>query len=315
VKCWGAWLTGNGAYLGSRVPVTVVGLSDVTQIDLGARFGCALIADGTVDCWGGDNTLGQLGDGTTAERFLPVKVGGVADAVQVSAGGDHACARIADGTLRCWGWNGSGELGNGTVATAFTATPAVTVLGISGALDVAAGFQHTCAVLADTGVACWGSNRFDQLGFFPGESSASPVELFGLTGVTGVESNGDSTCATFEDESIACWGSGYSGENDIPPDLGPVAAVSPGSASFTCAATVANGVRCWGSDQFTFLGDARTDALTDVVQVAAGWAHTCVLRLTTNVVCWGYDSNGRLGDGSEALHRPLDTIVTVAKGS
>ena len=104
---------------------------------------------------------GQLGDGTTTSRLTPVTVSLPLSATAVAAGGWHTCARLTDGTVRCWGRNDSGQLGDGT--TTQRNIP-VTVSGLSGATAVTAGGYHTCARLGDGTVRCWGWNHYGQLG-------------------------------------------------------------------------------------------------------------------------------------------------------
>src|SRR5690348_4927192 len=106
------------------------------RIGVGASHACAVGTDGIVRCWG-DDTDGQLGDGTTTQSTQPVQVIGVASAVGVAAGSHHTCALIVDGTIRCWGQNTFGQVGDGT-----TTTPrklAVAVVGITNAIAVGAG--------------------------------------------------------------------------------------------------------------------------------------------------------------------------------
>jgi alpha-tubulin suppressor-like RCC1 family protein len=120
VMCWG--YNGNGQ-LGhstgcalSLCPAgSVAGLSGtVTALTAGARHTCALISDGTVQCWG-NNASGQLGDGTQTNSGTPVTVSGLSGVTAISAFGDHTCAVVAGGGVKCWGANGSGQLGNGTL--------------------------------------------------------------------------------------------------------------------------------------------------------------------------------------------------------
>lgn len=125
---------------------------------MGDRHGCAVVAGGTVRCWGA-NDLGQLGNGTTTSSLAPVVVSGLSGVSRVSAGLTHTCAVLAGGAVRCWGSNDSGQLGDGTTTNQTTPVTAVA----SGATSVSAGEFSTCAIV--TGAAlCWGGNGTGQLG-------------------------------------------------------------------------------------------------------------------------------------------------------
>ena len=166
----------------SSTPVTVSGLSNVAAISGGGSHTCAVLTDGSVRCWG-DGYLGQLGDGNGIPSTTPVQVTGIANAVQVGAGWAHTCARLSTGALRCWGEGTSGELGNG--ATVTSTTP-VAVSGISTAVGLTIGwYHHSCALLADSAVRCWGTNEWGQFGNGTTTSSAVPVAMtIGGTGIT-----------------------------------------------------------------------------------------------------------------------------------
>jgi alpha-tubulin suppressor-like RCC1 family protein len=90
--------------------MAVSGITDATAVATGSRHTCAVLADGTIKCWG-SNGIGQLGDGTLAVRMLPVAVAGITDATAVAAGFQHSCGLRATGALECWGDNQSGQLG------------------------------------------------------------------------------------------------------------------------------------------------------------------------------------------------------------
>ena len=145
---------------------------------MGWDHGCAALVDGRAVCMGRDE--GKSGDGPPddVEHATPVVVLDVADAVEVAAGAWHACARLRDGHVSCWGSNSSGELGDGGAGgSGRTATSAV---GITTAVQIEAGWSHSCALLADGSVQCWGSNGTGQLGTGDFGSRSTPTPVVGL---------------------------------------------------------------------------------------------------------------------------------------
>ncbi|KAF0170048.1 MAG: regulator of chromosome condensation RCC1, partial [Caulobacteraceae bacterium] len=134
----------------------VVGLLGTARdIALGGGHACARRADRSIACWGSCGA-GQCGDADSSwlgDRLSPVTVVGITTAEQVTAGTDHTCARLADGTARCWGRN-YGALGDGTTVSARWSP--VAVLGLSGVTDLDGGWHYTCSALADATARCWG---------------------------------------------------------------------------------------------------------------------------------------------------------------
>ncbi len=180
VKCWGLNQSGQlgiGSNGGVNVtPSDVVGLTNgVTALVAGRVHTCALVSGG-VKCWG-ENSWGELGDGTTANSPIPVNVVGLSSGVTaIATREDHTCA-LANGTVKCWGQNNKGQLGNGT--TTNSPVP-VDVLGLpNGVNAIATGAEHTC-VLVVGAAKCWGSNRYGQLGDGKNTDSSTPVEVVGF---------------------------------------------------------------------------------------------------------------------------------------
>jgi alpha-tubulin suppressor-like RCC1 family protein len=237
VLCWGSITRGqlgNDATwpYDSGMPVAVSGLSSgVTAIAAGGDHTCALTSAGSVLCWGA-NEFGQLGNGSTTDSHVPVAVSGLSSGVTaIAAGLYHTCARIADGSVQCWGYNASGQLGNGSTFPYNNPVP-VTVSGLSsGAAAVTGGGCHTCALLTTGGVECWGCNGLGNLGNGSTTDSPVPVPVSGLSsGVTDVEAGNNHSCVVTSAGRIQCWGynwAGQLGNNTATDSPVPVDVVEP----------------------------------------------------------------------------------------
>jgi len=212
VKCWGSNNTGQLGDGTTTTRTTAVsnGITNATSISGRYRHFCVSLSDGTVKCWG-YNANGQVGSGnTTTPQTSPVSVPGINNAIKVSVGEQYSCALLADKTIKCWGYNGNGQLGNGTTTTP-QLTPA-TVTGISNAVDISAGAIHTCAILADRTAKCWGYNGYYNLGDGTTTQRPSPVAVQNMTNVARIETGIHQTCAMFLDNTLKCWGYDYHGE-------------------------------------------------------------------------------------------------------
>ncbi|MGB7539443.1 MAG: hypothetical protein WBM17_12965 [Anaerolineales bacterium] len=280
VKCWGEnnfGQLGNDTRTDSSAPVDVAGLSSgVMAVAAGGSHTCALMEGGGVKCWG-QNDSGQLGDGTLNVSRTPVDVSGLAGGVRaIAAGGTHTCALMESGTVKCWGFNGNGQLGNSDTDSPegrYRSTPA-DVQGLTDAVEVAAGFAVTCARTGG-GVKCWGQRGNGQLGDgLPpdGEkqSSSIPVDVIGLPGQTAAIAVGMSTsCAVAAAGSVFCWGVGTGAEDPATQNISfapvPVSGLSDGAAAVSagemhvCVLTGAGAVKCWGKNAVGQLGDGTTN--------------------------------------------------------
>lgn len=151
----------------------VRGLKDVQRIALGGDHGCALLQDGSAQCWGA-NSKGELGDGSSSERHAPAKVKGLAGARDLALGTHHSCALLQDGSVSCWGQNDKGQLGDGGKADRNAPAP---VPGVSGAVSLMASGDRSCARLGSGDIVCWGDNQKGELGDGSHEPRSAPTAV------------------------------------------------------------------------------------------------------------------------------------------
>jgi alpha-tubulin suppressor-like RCC1 family protein len=323
VLCWGKnehGELGNGTWSGSRVPMDVPGLTrGVRYVAAGWGHTCVLTWEGGVKCWG-YNKNGELGDGTNTDSNRPVSVRGLEHGVEsIEAADDHTCAVLVNGSVKCWGFNLYGQLGDGT---AVDRNVPVDVVGLTrGVAAVAAGWGHTCAMMPEGGVKCWGNNHYGQLGIVADQENIhTPVNVSGLAyGVTEISADGGQTCVLTYLGLTMCWGNNKYGQlGDGTSEVRNTPVVVAGMFArpvrivagwnHTCAVDGSKRMFCWGWNFFGQLGDGiRTTSaipvtagklMSGVLRVAAGWAHTCVITDRETVQCWGLNDFGQVGDGT-----------------
>ena len=212
MRCWGTNYVGqigNGSMDGSPVPTPVQGLTTVIGSAVGGFHNCALLSDRTVRCWG-RNQDGQVGNGdNTTDARTPQPVSGLSGVAALAAGGYHSCALMPDATARCWGRNTRGQLGDGS-SLQWSSTP-VPVSGLATAVAISGGFYHTCALLQDGTVQCWGDNDSGQIGNTLAYSSV-PMTVAGISNAVGVSAGAYHTCALLADGTARCWGRNSNGQ-------------------------------------------------------------------------------------------------------
>jgi alpha-tubulin suppressor-like RCC1 family protein len=335
VMCWGNndyGQLGNGTLTSSTTPVQVTGLvSDVIAISIGIIHSCALTGDGGVQCWG-DNSAGQLGNGTFIDSSTPVAVTDLDSGVSaISSDAHHTCALTSGGAVKCWGYNGDGQLGDGT----FTSSNIpVAVMGLSsGVSAISSGAYHSCALT--TGVMkCWGNNGDGQLGDGTTTSSSTPVAVTGLvSGITAISGGYYHTCVLTTGGGVQCWGfngNGQLGNGSTTDSTSPVnvsglgrdvMAIS-GGGYHTCAVTSGGAMKCWGNNFLGQLGNgSRDDSLTpvDVVglgngvdAINSGYFYTCAVTSSGGIKCWGHNFTGQLGDTTHLLRSLPSDVLTLA---
>jgi alpha-tubulin suppressor-like RCC1 family protein len=259
----------------------------VTQVDIGGNHACARTDAGRVRCWG-RNDDGQLGLGSMSDTPVPTLVrapagpGPLSGVRSVAVGSEQTCAVLTNGQARCWGANGQGQLGDGTVTTRLRPVVVRATNGVgplTGVVRIAMGNQHTCAVLTNGQARCWGDNVFRQLGTGNTQDSRLPkpvrtvAGLGALAGVVAIDAGESHTCAVLRTTQARCWGQAGDGQAGVPNP--PQFAARP--------LQVRNG--------------AGTGPLVGVRSIAVGVQHTCATLTNGQARCWGLDQLGQLGNG------------------
>lgn len=336
VWCWGDNFhgqLGDGTTQGHPSPVELQTVSNVDEIAAGSGHTCAL-GGGSVVCWG-DNGYGQVGDGSGfGMRTIPAPVVGLDSGIaSIDAGALHTCVTTTTGAGKCWGFNSSGELGDGSTTTR---TTPVDVTGLAGPAQVIrAGNGYSCALLEGGAVECWGANFYGTLGDGTAQGSLEPVVVHNLAGALALDVSDVHACAVTASHGAVCWGNdffGQIGNATTTQRLTPVdvtgadrfEAVSMGFMH-TCALTTASTVACWGHNYNGQLGDGtstRRLVPTPVATIgvgaraiASGHHHSCAIDASSTVQCWGENRYGQLGDGSTNDHALPAPVAGLAAGA
>jgi alpha-tubulin suppressor-like RCC1 family protein len=311
------WQTGAMA-VAAALLLTAAGLTAGVAPGPGAlRLTSAAATAAPVLAWG-DNSAGELGDATLTASDLPAAVQGLAGVQGLSAGGRHELAVLADGTVEAWGDDTFGQLGNGIVSSNGDSEAPSAVPDLTGATAVAAGEEHSLALLSNGTVMAWGDNLEGQLGDGTTQTSAVPVQVKGLSGVTAIAAGSQFSLALLADGTVMAWGKGDAGQlgdgntkNSLVPvtvsGLSDVTAIAAGSEH--ALALLSDGtMMAWGDNEFGQLGDGGTESLSDVpvavaaltgVQsISAGFQHSVALLSTGAVMAWGDNSEFQLGQSN-----------------
>ncbi|MFM8388128.1 MAG: hypothetical protein ACKOA5_02655, partial [Actinomycetota bacterium] len=237
--------------------------------------------------------------------------------VNIESGERHTCGVTASGGIACWGWNAYGQLGDNSYTNR---EYPVAVTGISsGAVKVATGLWHSCAVMSDGTVKCWGRTEWGQLGNNTRTISPTPVAVQGITNAVDIAASGYASCAVLATGAVTCWGYGGHGElgrgntsdSNIPvvvPALTSGVVNIDGSQYHYCVSMTDGGAKCWGHNAWGNLGDGTTtqrNAPVDVlgltsgaVRVATTTHSSCAIVGGGNVMCWGYGAYGQNGNNT-----------------
>ena len=335
VHCWGRW-DGNSTSLAMPVFGANPGIIDLTAGgDLGVDgvgnndHTCALASNHHLWCWG-TNADGQLGDGTTTRRTVPVEVGlsstvALDDVVAIAAGDRHTCATTLDDRTFCWGANGDGQLSRTTSGTTIlrpvTSEPVGASSPLSGVHTIAAGKAFNCVsalnsvTFHDGAVKCWGRNDLGQLGNGTTTGSTDPVTAF----------TPDTACPVGIEPyqwTYYVWTSPHGGPLLDAGHEHTCAFVerSTCTGNFGSYGTYNRGVLCWGHNNLQQVGANSTAAShlptfvaldVQVTQLSAGNHHTCAVDSLGRVWCWGSSNRGQCGTVATTVNVP--TLVSLGE--
>ena len=246
---------------------------------------------------------------------------------QLSAGGLQTCGLTEENRAYCWGYNGSGAIGDGTTTTRLTP---VAVAGTLRFRQVDAGVFHTCAVTTDYRAYCWGANRFGALGDGTTDTRLQPVAVEGGHQFRQIDAGQYHTCGRTTENRVYCWGNNGSGQLGTGTNSGPetcdfspcstrpVAVVGTlafrqisAGGNHTCGVAGASRAYCWGDNAFGQIGDSSTVVRRlkpsrvagglEFRQVDAGMYHSCGVTTGDRAFCWGNGRSGQIGDGKPYL--------------
>lgn len=319
--CWGK---NNGGQFGTggveneiwEPVMSSGGLASAADLSLGNDHLCTLRADQSVWC-SGKSFDGQAASPSLGMYQLSATPVLGLSALDISMGYDHSCAVRTDGKVACWGKNDKGQLGDGSVGTSVTMP--VEVTGVTNAVAVSAGFDHTCAVTDTGALYCWGGNFYGALGNGDNIDQSAPVQVF-ASGVQAVEASDLFTCAIKTDFTVWCWGLNSTGSlgngtynvNASTPQQvsgGFMAKALSSAGAFVCAIDLGDDVYCWGSNINGELGVDVGDyysmvpagpVVQDVEMLAAATQSACAFDALSppfgTLYCWGYNEVGQLRD-------------------
>ncbi len=276
---------GDGTTTQRNSPVVVAGLTNVIAVASGGSHSLALLSDGTIRAWGA-NDYGQIGDGTTTDRLTSVAVIGITSAnpaVAIAGGGNSSYALLADGSVKAWGYNLSGQLGDGTKTNRLTPVQVTNLTG--GVIAINGGRTGGYALLSNGSVRAWGYNQYGELGDGTTNERLTPITPIGLTsGVLQIEGGDENAFALKSDGTLLSWGRNFFGE-------------------------LGNGTR----------NDTSVPAaidLSNVVQIKSSFGKDIYARLRDgSLYAWGYNGYGSVGNGTTATAQTTPVRSSTDTGS
>ena len=302
---------GDGTGTNNAFPVpAIVNMTDIGKMAAGSAHSMALKTDKSLWIWG-DNTQGQLGDGTTRDRAEPRKV--LDDAADMAGGSSHTLAVQTNGNLWAWGYNSYGQVGNNS--TSNQRTP---VLVLGDVLKVACGDYHSLAIKKDGSLWAWGSGTSGQLGNGGTENSRVPIKI--MDNVKDAAAGYLHTVIVKTDGSLWTWGYNYSGQlgngstanNPVPQKIFDKGVVGIAAATNRTQALMDDGsLWVWGDNSYGQVGDGTTTqrstpvkVLDNVSKVTSGGLRTYAITNESTLLGWGAGPVGDGRDNSTARTRP-----------
>jgi len=295
LKCWG---NNSNGQLGDNTTIdrlkpktinlgnNVYGPVYATQVALGWFHTCVITSNRLLKCWG-RNDYGQLGDGTSDDRYIPTTINLGYDVYpkQISSDGYHTCVITSNDLLKCWGDNSNGQLGDNTINTINSYTPKTINLGwrvIPTQLSL--GGYHTCVITSGDSLKCWGNNVYGQLGDGTKSNRNTPktVNLGWWVAPTHLSLGGYHTCVITSDDSLKCWGSNEYGQ-------------------------LGDGTKINRNTPKTINLDFRWGATP--THVSLGGHHTCIITSSKLGKCWGSNVYGQLGDGTRIDRKEPQNVI------
>lgn len=312
---------------GSTIVPPLQPSNSLSDIASGYLHTCKIINNGQVICWGA--TPSQIALGPNAGIPAPVLIPGIETAISLSADSFYNCALLADTTVKCWGRDYSGELGNGADTSSATATWSATPIAVlnhsnlpgvlKGVTSISSGYSHSCAILSGGKVTCWGSDTEGgaSVPSDPGKARLLTKISNAIKVVSGFYFN----CALIVTGEIKCWGisgkhlgNGTTTNIRVPIDspvlvnnISTAVDISAGP-TYVCALLANSTVKCWGiNDNGPFGNGTEVDSpvpvssnfvSSDLNKVFADGDNTCLVTSSGSAYCMGSNSRGQIGNGT-----------------
>ena len=312
-------------------PVAVAGGRVFTQVTAGYDHGCGLLSSGIAYCWG-NNLEGELGDSTTATRYVPTAVAGGRLFTQIASGSEYTCGLARTRRAYCWGANYIGQLGNNSSGRRANWLVPTAVAGELIFTRIVPGDDHTCGLTGAGRAYCWGRNTEGELGDGTKTDRLVPTAVAGGRTFALITAGYDHTCGLTSAGIGYCWGRNTHGEIGDSTTIGRVTPTAvaggriftqiAGGGAHTCGLTSSGHAYCWGFNYDGRVGDSTQNnirlAPTPVAgrltftQIVTGSDQTCGLTKAGAAYCWGSIADDQLGDGGKPRATRATRLVPTA---